>query len=135
MGVVFAAEQVRRRQAHFREAGTVGSAADDVVERFEAGCGDGFPRQFHRAHVVAEPIGHVAILLADLAANAGARFGGLQTTAQAFDDAALALQASHFEVAQDELHGCLFDFSFHPGWVNKSIAAACGLRGATFARQ
>ena len=77
MRVVLAAEQVGGRKAQLGKARAIGAATDDVIIGFESRRRERLARQLNRAHVLAQPVSHVAILFADLAADARPRFGGL----------------------------------------------------------
>src|SRR5262245_11890722 len=75
--VVLTAEQVGGGQAQLCKARAVGAASDDMVIGFESSGREGLASQLNRAHILAQPVSHVAIPFADLAANARPRFGGL----------------------------------------------------------
>src|SRR5215471_2494327 len=75
--VMLAAEQVGGRKAKLGKTRAIGPATDDVVIGFESSGREGLASQLNRAHILAQPVSHVAILFADLAANARARLGGL----------------------------------------------------------
>src|SRR4029077_13384849 len=77
MRVVLTAKQVWGRKAELGQAGAIGPAADDVIIGFESRRHEGLPRQLNRAHVLAQPVSHVAILFAELAATARPRFSVL----------------------------------------------------------
>src|SRR6476620_139448 len=55
----------------------IGPATDDVIIGFESRHPERFARQLNRAHVLAQPVSHVAILFAELKADARPRFASL----------------------------------------------------------
>src|SRR5262249_33237766 len=77
MRVVFTAKQVRSRQAQFGKTRAIGASPDSMVIGFDSSGREGLSSQLNRAHILAQPISHVAIPFADFAANACSRFGGL----------------------------------------------------------
>jgi hypothetical protein len=70
-------KQIRGGKAQLGKARAIGAATYDVVIGFESRRREGLARQLNRAHVFAQPISHVAILFADLAADMRPRLGGL----------------------------------------------------------
>ena len=77
MRVVFATEEVGGGKAQLGKARTIGPTTYDVIIGFESRRREGLARQLNRAHVFAQPVSHVAILFADLAADTRSRLGGL----------------------------------------------------------
>src|SRR5215471_15424641 len=73
MRVMLTAEQVGGRQSKLCKARTIGATSDDVVIRFESSGREGLSCELNRAHILAQPVSHVAILFADFAANARPR--------------------------------------------------------------
>jgi len=77
MGVVFATEQVGSGKTPLRQARTIGAATHQMVIGLQAHCGKSFTGQFHRTHILTQPVGHVAVLLADPALDSCVRLCGL----------------------------------------------------------
>ncbi len=95
----------------------------------------GLARQLDRAHVVLQPVAHVAILRRDLAGDVGARLGGSNRGADLLDQIALRLQPVALEVAQDEVQFGCRGRAAHLVDVDEPLASGGGLRRQRHLRQ
>src|SRR5215472_9468754 len=122
MRVVLTAEEVGGRQAELGKTRSIGATTDDVIIRFESSGREGLPSQLNRTHIVAQPVSHVAILFADVAANARPRLGRLQPSAKAAQDFTLRRQPVHFEIPQDEFHDGPLSPALDTGRMNEALS-------------
>ena len=87
----------------------------------------GLARQLDRAHVVLQPVAHVAVLRRDRAGDPGARLGGLHGGADLLEQLAVGAQAVQLEVAQDEVEIGRGRGAAHLVEVDEPLAAVGGL--------
>ncbi len=133
--VLHPGEQIRRRHAPLGEARPVGPAPDGLREVLDASPATRLARQFDRAHVVLQPVAHVAVLLGDGARDPGARLGGLNRRADLLDQRATVAQALPLEVAEDEVEIGRGRRAAHLVHVDEPLAAGRRLRRQRDMRQ
>ena len=87
----------------------------------------GLARQLDRAHVVLQPVAHVAILRRDRAVDPGARLGRLDRGADLPQQIAVSAQTVLLEVAQNEVQRRRGSAAAHLVDVDEALAAVGGL--------
>src|SRR5690349_7144394 len=73
--ILHAAKEIGRRHAKLCQPRAIGAAANWRGDRLDAELATGLARQLDRAHVLFEPVAHVAILRGNVAGDAGAWLG------------------------------------------------------------
>ena len=121
MNVLHSREKVRTRNAKLGQARTIGTAADRNGTFLDPQILQRRTRQFHRGHVVLQPVSHVTVLWRNLAEYLGARFGRGDGLADLPQQRALGLQSRQFEIAKDETHDCLGSTSLDVHRVDEAL--------------
>src|SRR5690606_19250623 len=96
MNVLHAGEEVWCWNTQLGQARSVCSTTCRCREMLDAEPPTRLPRKFDRAHIVFQPVAHVAVLSGNLAGDPGAWFPGLDGGTNLLDEVALCLEPIPF---------------------------------------
>src|SRR5690349_22872397 len=127
---MFTAEKIGGGEPQLSEARTIGSTANGVFDGRKAHRSKGLARKFDGFHVLAEPIGHIAVLPGYLALELCTRFGNLKSSTQGLEYRTFLRQSGQVEIPQNQLEEDPIDTTLDMDGVNETFRTGGGFRSA-----